>query len=223
MKRIINASGAAPTLFPAVDFDALLNYLRAIWAEISTLRPAWWTAKKETDLVGGFYVSLNDDAAQLRHGVGFGHFFYETSEVELNPKTNMPKVIGRTDIQFAYAAHMGPRLTIEFKRLNNKTALRQKYFSQGVARFVSGQYASSHDTGLMVGLVEGSVATEKIGLLKYLTTAKSKALLGLLPITHPEYGDPSKRAPMVDFDTLHQRAVRCSCPQILIEHILLER
>ncbi|PWG01857.1 hypothetical protein [Sphingosinicella humi] len=223
MKRIINASGAAPTLFPSVDFDAFLAYLRAVWAEIKALSPKWWTAKKETDLVGGFYVMLNDDESQLRHGVGFGHFFYEPTEVEINPKTNMPKPIGRTDIQFAYAAHMGPRLTIEFKRLNNKSPLRQKYFSQGVSRFVSGKYAPSHDTALMVGLVEGSATNEKAGLLKYLRLASTKASLALQPITHPEYGDPSKHGPAVDFDTLHKRPTNCSCEEITIGHILLER
>lgn len=223
MKRVINASGAAPTLFPAVDFDAFLTYLQTIWAEVKARRPNWWTANKETTLVAGFYVMLNDDESQLRHGVGFGHFFYEPTEVEINPKTNMPKAVGRTDIQFAYAAHMGPRVTIEFKRLNNKSPLRQKYFSQGIARFVSGKYAPSHDTGLMVGLVQGSAALEKAGLLKYLKLPRTKASLMLQPMNYPEYGDPSKYTPNLDFDTLHKRHGGCSCAEILVGHMLLER
>jgi hypothetical protein len=118
---------------------------------------------------------------------------------------------------------MGPTLTLEFKRLDNKTSLRQKYFADGVARFVSGKYAPAHDTAMMVGLVEGSTAKEKAGLLKYLSRPATKSALGLQPMSHSEYGDPSQDTPSVDFDTLHTRAASCSCPQIRVGHILLER
>lgn len=223
MKRIINAPNAAPTLFPSLDFNAFLAYIRDVWDAAKASQPTWWQAKKETTLVGGLYVMLNNDETRMQYGIGFGHFIYEASEVEIHPKTNMPRTVGRTDIQFAYANWMGPKLTLEFKRLNNKTALRQKYFSEGVARFVSGKYAPEHDTAMMVGLIEGSATTEKAGLLKYLCRPATKSALGLQPMTHGEYGDPSQDAPAVDFDTLHSRAPSCSCAQIRVGHILLER
>jgi hypothetical protein len=222
LKRVINASGAAPTLFPPIHLDAFLAYVRTIWNNTKAISPTWWAAKKETQLVGGFYVALNDDESRVLHGVGFGHFIYEPTEVEIDPKTNMPKAVGRTDIQFAYAAYMGPILTLEFKRLNNKSTLRQKYYKEGVARFVSGKYAHNHDMALMVGLVEGSASTEKTGLLKYLTRHGVKASLSLQPISHLEYGDPSANAPDVDFDTLHARP-HCPCQEIRLGHVLLER
>ena len=223
MKRIIVAPGAAPTLFPPIEFSAFLNYVRTVWDSVKATQPTWWKANKETTLVGGFFVMLNNDETRMKHGVGFGHFIYEASDVEIHPLTNVPRTIGRTDIQFAYATWMGPTLTLEFKRLNNKTSLRQKYFTDGLSRFVSGKYAPAHDTAMMVGLVEGSAIVEKASLLKYLRLPQSKMSFGLQTMSHPEYGDPSQDAPAVDFDTLHTRAVNCSCPQIRVGHILLER
>ena len=223
MKRIINAPNAAPTLFPPVDLSAFLAYIRDVWNAAKAAQPTWWQGKKETTLVGGFYVMLNNDETRMQYGIGFGHFIYEASEVKLHPETNMPKTVGRTDIQFAYASCMGPTLTLEFKRLNNKTALRQKYFSEGVARFVSGKYAPEHDTAMMVGLIEGSASTEKAGLLKYLCRPVTKSVLALQPMSHPEYGDPSQDTPAVDFDTLHARDSSCSCAEIRVGHLLLER
>jgi len=223
LKRIIDAPGAAPTLFPPIEFSAFLTYVRTVWDLIKGIQPTWWNSKKETALVGGFYVMLNNDETRMKHGVGFGHFIYEASEVEIHPTTNLPNTVGRTDIQFAYAAWMAPTLTLEFKRLDNGHSLRRKYFSDGVARFVSGKYAPSHDTAIMVGLVEGSAATEKTGLIEYLRRPQSKTALGLQPMNHPEYGDPSQDAPAVDFDTLHARGPSCSSPEIRVGHILLVR
>lgn len=223
MKRIIDAPGAAPSLFPAIEFGQFLGYVRTVWAATKASNPTWWKERKETTLVGGFYVMLNDDETRMRHGIGFGHFIYEASEIEINPKTNLPKTIGRTDIEFAYSGWMGPKLTLEFKRLDNKTSLRQKYFSEGVSRFVTGKYAPKHDTAMMVGLVQGCAQKEKAGLLKYLARPAAKNVLRLQPMTHQEYGDPSQDSPSVDFDTLHDRDASCPCQQIRVGHILLER
>jgi hypothetical protein len=223
LKRIIDAPGVAPTLFPPIELGAFLNYVRTVWDAIKVTQPTWWKANKETTLVGGFFVMLNNDETRMNHGVGFGHFIYEASEVQIHPVTNVPYTIGRTDIQFAYATWMGPTLTLEFKRLNNKTSLRQKYFTDGLARFVSGKYAPAHDTAMMVGLVDGSTTIEKDGLLKYLRQPKCKISFVLQAMSHPEYGDPSQDTPAVDFDTLHARNATCSCPQIRVGHILLKR
>jgi hypothetical protein len=99
LKRIIDAPGAAPTLFPSTDLSAFLAYVRGVWDSTKVLNPTWWKAKKETALVGGFYVMLNNDETRMRHGIGFGHFIYEASEIEIHPTTNMPRTVGRTDIQ----------------------------------------------------------------------------------------------------------------------------
>lgn len=223
MKRIIDAPGAAPSVFPALDMSAFLDYVRTVWIEGRTVRPQWWTARREVDLVAGFFTMLNNDERRMRSGIGFGHFIYEAQDVVINPKTNMPKVTGRTDIQFAHGSDWGPLVTLEFKRLDNKAALRREYFVSGVARFVSGKYAANHDTGYMVGMVSGDVALEKAELLKYLKTPKNAGPLSLQAMNFPEYGDPSLDNPAADFDTMHNRAPGCLCPSIRVGHIILQR
>lgn len=223
MKRVIDAPGAAPSVFPALDMSAFLDYIRTVWLEGRAVRPQWWTAQREVDLVAGFFTMLNNDERRMKSGIGFGHFIYEAQDVTINPKTNMPKVTGRTDIQFAHSSEWGPMVTLEFKRLNNRASLRREYFVSGVARFVSGKYANNHDTGYMVGLVTGCVALEKVGMLTYLKKPKAASPLLLQAMNFPEYGDPSLDTPSVEFDTRHTRAAGCLCPTIRVGHILLER
>lgn len=223
MKRIIAAPGVAPTLFPPPQLASFFGYLRAVWGVLAAAPPRWWGSRKETVLVAGLFTALDDDESQMTHGLGFGHFIYEASRIVINPGTGMPKTVGRTDVQFAHGSPWGPKLTIEFKRLDNRSPLRGLYFRDGVARFVSGQYCPEHDEALMVGLVDGSAALEKAALLRYLRRGAAKTALRLLPMSHSHYGDPSLHSPHVDFDTMHDRAPSCSAPIIKIGHILLER
>jgi hypothetical protein len=202
---------------------ALLKYIKDVWAEGRKAQPKWWGAKKEVDLVAGFFTMLNDDERRMNSGIGFGHFIYEAQIPVISAITNMPKVLGRTDIQFAHGSNWGPLATIEFKRLDNKSNLRKEYFVSGVARFVSGKYAPNHDTGFMAGMTTATLAAEKAGLVKFLDTSKLAAGLALKPLTHPAYGDPSIYSPSVEFDTQHQRASGSLCPTVRIGHILLER
>lgn len=166
---------------------------------------------------------LNNDERRMNSGIGFGHFIYEAQIPEIDPKTNMPKVVGRTDIQFAHGSNWGPLATLEFKRLDTKSNLRKEYFTSGVARFVSGKYAGNHDTGFMVGMTAGAATTEKVGLVKFLNTSKHAPGLALQPITHPTHGDPSIYAPSVEFDTVHTRPSGSLCATVRVGHILLER
>lgn len=222
MKRIIDAPDAAPTLFPAPDLAQLLAYVRAIWDELRLLSPVWWSAQRETVLVAGFFEALTNDERLMHHGVGFGHLILETSKVELDA-TGMPKIKGRTDIVFLHGSHMGPALVMEFKRLNNGSALRGHYVKEGVRRFVTGQYSPEADLGMMVGLVLGSVATERAALLSHFSKPAVVAAIQSKAMSHPAYGDPSQDTPSVDFDTLHDRAAGCLAAEIRVGHILLER
>lgn len=222
MRRIIDASGVAPTLFPALDLTKLIEYIRDVWQEMKIVCPKWWTARKETDIVAGFLLALSVDQRVVTSGVGFGHFILEQQIVKI-AANGMPKLVGRTDIQFVHASTLGPILTMEFKRLNNKSVLRQAYFVSGVSRFVSGKYSKDCDFAMMIGMVEGGLASEKAGLIKYLSRPSAVLSLGLLPLSHPCYGEPSSHAPHTAFDTLHKRALGCLTPTIHVVHMLLER
>ncbi len=222
MKRIIDAPDAAPTLFPEPDLNSLLAYVRAVWNDLRSIGPVWWSDKRETVLVAGLFEALENDERLMAHGVGFGTLFLEASKVELDPK-GMPKIKGRTDIVFAHASFMGPSLVLEFKRLNNAGHLRSEYVKEGIHRFVSGKYSPEADLGVMVGLVLGFVALERNALLAYLSKPAVVAKIQSKAMTMPAYGDPSLNAPSLDFDTLHDRPVTCLAPEIRVGHMLLER
>lgn len=222
MKRIVDAPDVAPTLFPSPDLAQLLAYVRTVWDELRLQAPTWWSAQRETVLVAGFFEALTNDERLMRHGVGFGHLILETSSVELDAG-GMPRIKGRTDIVFLHASYMGPSLVMEFKRLNNGSALRGHYVKEGVRRFVTGQYSPEADLGMMVGLVLGSVATERAALLTYLSKPQVTAAMQSKAMSHPAYGDPSQDSPSVEFDTLHDRPTTCLASEIRVGHILLQR
>ncbi len=221
MKRIIDAPDAAPTLFPEPDLNALLAYVRAIWNDLRAIGPVWWNHNRETVLVAGLFHALENDESLMAHGMGFGHLSLEASKVEMDK--GMPKIKGRTDIVFAHASPMGPSLVLEFKRLNNAGPLRGEYVREGIDRFVSGKYSPEADLGVMVGMVLGSVATERSALLAYLTKPAILAKIQSKAMTHTAYGDPSLNAPSLDFDTLHDRPATCLAGEIRVGHMLLER
>ncbi len=222
MIRIIDTPDAAPTLFPEPDLKALLSYLRTAWDEMRALQPVWWKAKKETTLVAGLFYALNNDERRMRHGVGFGHLVYESTEIEVDTE-GMPKQRGRTDILFYHATPMGPGLVFEFKRLDNKSRLRGEYVKEGVSRYVSGKYASTSDFGMMVGMVAGSASTERAALVALLSKPVVIGSLMSMAIAPAAFWTESVYAPAVDFDTLHNRVAGCLQPIIRVGHMLLER
>lgn len=222
MKRVIQSPGAAPTLFPDADLDRLLAYVRHVWDELRRIGPAWWNQKRETKLVEGFHIALNNDDRLMQHGVGFGHLTLEAIYVELDPN-GIPRHRGRTDIRFSHASNMGPTLVFEFKRLDNKHPLRTKYAFDGVERFVNGKYSPETDLAVMVGLVKGAAPLEKQHLIRFLNRATTIARLKSKAMNFPAHGDPSLNDPSLDFDTLHDRTANCSAPEIRVGHMLLER
>ncbi|MFS8145557.1 hypothetical protein [Rhizobium sp. BR 249] len=218
MKRIIKLPGAAPVLFPAQDLSKFLQYVRDVWDELKLEAPAWWNMRKETDLVAGFFEALDNDERRMKAGVGFGHLFLEAVSIVLDAN-GLPKQSGRTDIRFAYSGpSFAPVLVLEFKRLDNKGRLRTHYVTNGVIRFITGQYAPTEDFGVMVGLVSGSVTIEKVALLKYLRRNDVR-------ISTSSTGDlePSHMVAL-DFDTGHSRsATTCEATEFSLGHLLLER
>lgn len=223
MRRVIDVPGTVPTVFPPLELGEFLTYIRDVWSEGRKLQPKWWTAVKEVDLVGGFFTMLNNDERRMKSGIGFGHFIYESQDVAIDVITGMPKIIGRTDIQFAHGSTWGPMITMEFKRLNNGAKLRREYLISGMARFVSGKYAHNHDTGYMAGLVKGTTVAERAGLITSFSKNSNIKSLAMLPLTHSSYGDPSVDGPAIELDTRHQRPLGGLTPEIRIGHLLLER
>jgi hypothetical protein len=75
----------------------------------------------------------------------------------LDMDTNDPEVLGRIDIILQFLHQFGDEeayIGVECKRVSpSDTSLNARYVTQGVARFVTGQYASGHQWGMMLGYV----------------------------------------------------------------------
>lgn len=73
----------------------------------------------------------------------------------LDPTTTDSEVEGRIDITLKFLHQFGDEeayLAVECKRLAaGDTTLNRKYVTQGVDRFVTGQYAQGHHWGMMLG------------------------------------------------------------------------
>lgn len=73
----------------------------------------------------------------------------------LDMSNDDPEVLGRIDIIFRFLHQFGDEdayLGIECKRVaHGDSQLNQRYVTQGVSRFVTGQYAAGHHWGMMLG------------------------------------------------------------------------
>lgn len=75
----------------------------------------------------------------------------------LDLSTNDPQVLGRIDIILRFLHQFGDEeayLGVECKRVGHgESGLNQSYVTKGVDRFVTGQYATGHHWGMMLGYV----------------------------------------------------------------------
>lgn len=75
----------------------------------------------------------------------------------LDMSNDDPEVLGRIDIIFRFLHQFGDEdayLGVECKRVAyGDSSLNQRYVTQGVSRFVTGQYAAGHHWGMMLGYV----------------------------------------------------------------------
>lgn len=75
----------------------------------------------------------------------------------LDMSNDDPEVLGRIDIIFRFLHQFGDEdayLGVECKRVAyGDSSLNQRYVTQGVSRFVTGQYAAGHHWGVMLGYV----------------------------------------------------------------------
>ncbi|MCK4132592.1 hypothetical protein QN078_08830 [Ralstonia nicotianae] len=75
----------------------------------------------------------------------------------LDLSTDDPEVLGRIDIILRFLHQFGDEdayLAVECKRVaHGDAALNRRYVTQGVDRFVTGQYAAGHHWGMMLGYV----------------------------------------------------------------------
>ncbi|MCL6371542.1 hypothetical protein EXT64_01215 [Pectobacterium atrosepticum] len=104
-------------------------------------------------------ITLHVKKAMRRLKKEFGLSNLEiTGEFELlDLGNNDPEVLGRIDIVLRFLHQFGDEeayLGVECKRVGaGETTLNQRYVTQGVNRFVTGQYGAGHYRGVMLGYV----------------------------------------------------------------------
>jgi hypothetical protein len=132
---------------------ALLAYMHESWlayAELYKNAGPPFQKRKEPQLTQALAAHLR----QRQHAGEqpfIGDFFGELADYVLDKSTGLPKCISRTDIEWRLHGVAG--LIVEFKVLDGKKGRRDKYFVDGVMRFVVGRYASKATVGAMFALL----------------------------------------------------------------------
>ena len=102
-------------------------------------------------------IQVRKAMLRLKKQLGFTNLQIIGEFELLDMNTNDPEVLGRIDIILKFLHQFEDEdayLGVECKRVSPQDAtLSQRYVSQGVDRFVSGQYAAGHHWGLMLGYV----------------------------------------------------------------------
>lgn len=86
-----------------------------------------------------------------------------------NMATNDPSILGRIDITMQFLHQFGDEdayVAVECKRVRpGDTTLNGRYVSEGVDRFVTGQYAAGHEWGFMLGYILALPAQDVIDFI----------------------------------------------------------
>jgi hypothetical protein len=137
----------------ALSEDQLATVIDLLCRGVAAARPLLTPGMLEVP------ITLHVKKAMLRLKKELGLSNLEiTGEFELLDLGNDdPEVLGRIDVVLRFLHQFGDEeayLGVECKRVGHgESALNQRYVTQGVDRFVTGQYASGHRWGVMLGYV----------------------------------------------------------------------
>jgi hypothetical protein len=139
---------------------ALLTYIYGSWlayADFYKNAAPSFQRRKEPQLTQALAAHLRQrqDAGEQPFA---GDFFGELADYILDTTTGLPKCVARTDIEWRLHGVAG--LVVEFKVLDGKKARRDKYFLDGVMRFVVGRYAGKATVGAMFALLRKGAAND---------------------------------------------------------------
>jgi hypothetical protein len=205
---------------PPLNLANILQYVADTWLD---LRAAWPEAhcfsKSEPALSLSLGQRLNELRRKREAGISgfFGAEALEPVRVGGQVQQN-----GRTDIKFVFGGYGAPEFILECKKLDGTAAKRALYCSEGVARFVSGKYASEYRQGAMVAFTKADTASEASALKALLESAPSVTVYRCLPFPSGEHVQaPSHVAPgLAFFDTKHERKPSHASP-FELAHLLL--
>ncbi|MBO3048046.1 hypothetical protein [Burkholderia pseudomallei] len=140
---------------PSFDLseDQLATVVDLLCRGVATARPLLQPGMLEVPIT----IHVKKAMRRLKKELGLSNLEI-TGEFELLDLSNDdPEVLGRIDIILRFLHQFGDEeayLGIECKRVGHgESALNQRYVTQGVDRFVTGQYATGHHWGIMLGYV----------------------------------------------------------------------
>lgn len=127
-------------------------------------------------------VHVRKAARRLKKQLGLTNLEIGGEFEVLDLGSDDPEVLGRIDIILRFLHQFGDEdayLGVECKRVaHGDTALNRRYVTQGVNRFVTGQYATGHHMGMMLGYVlklpAASVVTNIDGRIRSAYGEKAK-------------------------------------------------
>lgn len=140
---------------PSFDLsgDQLATVVDLLCRGVATARPLLHPGMLEVPIT----IHVKKAMRRLKKELGLSNLEI-TGEFELLDLSNDDtEVLGRIDIILRFLHQFGDEeayLGVECKRVGyGELALNQRYVSQGVDRFVTGQYGNGHHWGMMLGYV----------------------------------------------------------------------
>lgn len=148
-------SAELPVGRPSFDLseDQLATVVDLLCRGVAAARPLLQSGMLEVPITNQVKKTMR----RLKKELGLSNLEI-TGEFELLDLSNDdPEVLGRIDIILRFLHQFGDEeayLGVECKRVGNgESALNQRYVTRGVDRFVTGQYATGHHWGMMLGYV----------------------------------------------------------------------
>lgn len=137
----------------ALSEDELATVVDLLCRGVAAARPLLKPGMLEVPIT----IHVKKAMRRLKKGLGLSNLEI-TGEFELLDLDNDdPEVLGRIDIVLRFLHQFGDEdayLGVECKRVGaGEATLNQRYVTQGVNRFATGQYGTGHHRGVMLGYV----------------------------------------------------------------------
>lgn len=206
--------------------DKVLSFVVEHWAQLQKHPPHDMASRQPEPKITKFFgVSLAKHAKA--HGIT-GIFIPEHNVADIEEVTQELQSCGRTDITY-FSDSINPplELVFEFKKLKGEKggkALRAKYCSHGVVRFVNGIYARGADVGFMVGLIEKNADGSEVisSLSRTLQGSDMRTFLRMITDSSGKVVTvPPATFAQCEFETRHARDHAKNCPNMVLGHLIL--
>lgn len=151
----MHLSADLPVGRPSFDLseDQIATVVDLLCSGVAAARPLLQPGMLEVPIT----IHVKKAMRRLKKELGLSNIEIMGEFELLDLSNDDPEVLGRIDIILRFLHQFGDEeayLGVECKRVGHgESGLNQRYVTQGVNRFVTGQYASGHHWGVMLGYV----------------------------------------------------------------------